>query len=348
MIIPSARKSEPDSRTGKGEGMDKKTVSRILSAVPDGQIGILGDFCTDVYWEIHPELGERSIETGLPTTPVTAARYSPGGAGNIAANLRGLGMKNICCFGALGTDPFGIWLRRQLVSGPETDFLLAVERTDYHTPVYCKPLLNGTEQSRLDLGSVPLTRQESDRLLDSLRKNLSRLKVLILNQQLKNGIHSDHFRREFADLVRQSGTGLRFVYDGRDHLDAYPGVTLKINAQAASMLAFGQPGKPVRESGKAILEKTGKELVITNGEHGCCVFESTGITEIPAIPYSGPVDTVGAGDSFTAGFAWALAVGASLREAAGFGSLCSAVTIRKINQTGVPTPGEILSVLEKE
>ncbi len=324
--------------------MDKNTASRILAAVPDCEIGILGDFCTDVYWELHPELGERSIETGLLTTPVSAARYSPGGAGNIAANLRGLGMKRICCFGALGNDPFGLWLRKQLVPAPETDFLIPVDRPGYHTPVYCKPLLDGTEQSRLDLGNVPLTSQESDRLLEHLRRNIPRLKVLILNQQLKNGIHSDHFRRGFAALIRQFPQ-TRFVFDGRDHLDAYPGVILKINAQAASMLAFGLSGEPVLASGKAILRKTGRELVITNGEYGCCVFEPDRITEIPAIRYSGPADTVGAGDSFTAGFAWALAVGASLRDAAGFGNACSAVTIRKINQTGVPSPGELLSVL---
>jgi sugar/nucleoside kinase (ribokinase family) len=325
--------------------MDRKTACRILSAVPDGQVGILGDFCTDVYWEIHPERGERSIETGLLTTPVAAARYSPGGAGNIAANLRALGMKKICCFGAVGTDPFGQWLKRQLVSGPETDFLLEIGRQDYHTPVYCKPLLNGIEQSRLDLGNTPLDGTETDRLLRLVKRNLSRLKVLIINQQLKNGIHSDRFRREFAALLRQADGQTRFIYDGRDHLDAYPDTVLKINADAASSLAFGEPGHPVRESGLSILRKTGKELVITDGERGCCVFEPDRISTIPAIPYSGPTDTVGAGDSFTAGFAWALAGGASLKEAAGFGNACSAVTIRKINRTGVPSPDELLAIL---
>lgn len=44
-------------------------------------------------------------------------------------------------------------------------------------------------------------------------------------------------------------------------------------------------------------------------------------------------------------FARALAAGSPLREAAEFGNLCSAVTIRKIIQTGVPTPEEMLSVL---
>ncbi len=327
--------------------MDKTTAGRILAAVPEGQIGILGDFCTDVYWEIHPENGERSIETGLLTTPVTAARYSPGGAGNIAANLRGLGMKQTCCFGAVGTDPFGQWLKRQLAPVPEMDFLLEVERQDYHTPVYCKPLLKGIEQSRLDLGNVPLTERESDRLLRMLEQNLAGLKVLIINQQLKNGIHSEYFRREFAAMLRQSNAPVQLIYDGRDFLDAYPGVLLKINAEAASMLAFGEPGKPVCESGTAILREIGRPLVITDGERGCGVFEPDKISTIPAIPYSGPTDTVGAGDSFTAGLAWALADGASLEDAAVFGTACSAVTIRKLNQTGVPTPEELLAVLSE-
>jgi len=53
------------------------------------------------------------------------------------------------------------------------------------------------------------------------------------------------------------------------------------------------------------------------------------------------VDTVGAGDSFTAGFALALAGGVSMTESAEFGNACAAVTIRKLAQTGVPTPEEI-------
>ena len=66
----------------------------------------------------------------------------------------------------------------------------------------------------------------------------------------------------------------------------------------------------------------------------------------PAIRYDGPVDTVGAGDSFIAGFALALAKDADLKTAAEFGNVCSAVTIRKINQTGVPTPEEIFALSE--
>ena len=72
--------------------MDKNIISNLLENVPQGKVGVLGDFCTDVYWDIVPERGEKSLETGLMTTPVSSARYSPGGAGNIIANLRGINM----------------------------------------------------------------------------------------------------------------------------------------------------------------------------------------------------------------------------------------------------------------
>lgn len=326
--------------------MDKILIRQLLDADPEEKIGILGDFCTDVYWDIRPDLGERSIETGLTTIPVGAARYSPGGAGNIAANLRGLGMKRILCFGAIGSDPFGAWLRKELCPELEkTDCLLDVRRKDYHTPVYCKPLLNGREQPRIDLGNLPLTDGESETLLRLLEKRLPELSVLIVNEQLRNGIHSEYFRRGFAALLQRMAHPPRIVFDGRDFLDAYPKVTLKINAEAASRLAFGHGGAAPEESGHAILKKTGTELVVTAGEHGCYVFERNRTTHIPAIRYDGPTDTVGAGDSFSAGFAFALAAGASMTDAAAFGNACSAVTIRKINQTGAPSPEELLSVV---
>jgi sugar/nucleoside kinase (ribokinase family) len=326
--------------------MDRNTLDKLLAALPQGKIGVLGDFCTDVYWDIQPELGEESIETGLKTIPVTQARYSLGGAGNIIANLRGIGLFAIPCFGVAGSDPFGIWMKRELSAGdPEMDnsFQLS-SRAEYHTPVYCKPLANGVEQQRIDLGNTPVSDAEADKLLADLEKWMPRLQVLIINEQIQNGVHSERFRAGFAELVRRYEGKLRMVFDGRDFLDSYPGVTLKINASAASMLAFGESGHAAAESGKIILDRSGRELVITDGENGCYVFEHAQTTYIPAIPAPGPVDTVGAGDSFTAGFSWGLACGASLTDAARLGTCCSAVTVRKINQTGVPYPEEIFDL----
>ena len=327
--------------------MNRNTLDRLLAALPQGKIGVLGDFCTDVYWDIQPELGEESIETGLKTIPVTLARYSLGGAGNIIANLRGIGLSVIPCFGVAGGDPFGLWMKRELSSGnPAMDQCFRLSpRAEYHTPVYCKPLANGVEQQRIDLGNTPVSDAEADRLLADLEQRMPELQVLIVNEQIRNGIHSARFRAGFAEIVRRYEGKVRMVFDGRDFLDCYPGVTLKINAAAASMLAFGENGRPPAESGKAILDRSGRELVITDGANGCYVFEHSQTTCIPAIPAPGPVDTVGAGDSFTAGFSYALAAGFSMVESAEFGNCCSAITIRKLNQTGAPSPAELQALL---
>ena len=322
------------------------TVHDICYALPEGKVGVIGDFCIDVYWDMQPDRGEISIETGKRTIPVSPARYSPGGAGNIIANLRGIGMKKIHALGPAGYDPFGTWLIRELAA-PECVNLSMIKRNDYHTPVYCKPLQDGVEQSRFDLGGTPLADAECDIILDELRRILPHINVLIVNEQITCGLHGEYFRKKFAELVREYCSSIRFVFDGRDFLDAYCGVTLKINADAASLLAFGEKGHTPEESGKKILSTTGRELVITDGENGCFVFEDSGVTHIPAIRYNGPIDTVGAGDSFTAGFACALACGKNLQEAALFGTLCSAVTIRKINQTGVPSIPELLEAYQQ-
>ena len=327
--------------------MNRETMECLLASCPQDKLGVLGDFCVDAYWEIHPERGEVSIETGLKTIPVSSVRYSPGGAGNIVSNLRGIGIDRIPCFGVVGNDPFGIWMQRELVGNlPEySSAMLAIRRPEYHTPVYCKPLANGVEQSRIDFGNTPISDEEADKLLAELEKWMPQLKVLIINEQLDHGIHSNRFRRGFAELVKRFEKQLKMVFDGRDFLDAYPGVILKINASAASRQAFGKADAPPEESGRELLKRYGKELVITDGENGCYVFEHAKTVHIPAIRWTGPVDTVGAGDSFTAGFSYALAAEFDLVTAAEFGNLCSAVTIRKLNQTGAPSPDELRALV---
>ena len=64
-------------------------------------------------------------------------------------------------------------------------------------------------------------------------------------------------------------------------------------------------------------------------------------TAVSAYPVIGPIDTVGAGDSTSAGIACALAGGANLPEAAAFGNLVASITIQQIGTTGSATPEQI-------
>ncbi len=100
--------------------MNSQELQTLLSDIARVRVGVVGDFCLDAYWTLDASLSEISVETGLATRPVRGQRYSLGGAGNVVANLAALGVKRICAFGVIGTDPFGREMLR-ILAGCDVD-----------------------------------------------------------------------------------------------------------------------------------------------------------------------------------------------------------------------------------
>jgi phosphoglycolate phosphatase-like HAD superfamily hydrolase len=95
-----------------------------------------------------------------------------------------------------------------------------------------------------------------------------------------------------------------------------------------------------------LYEKFGKPLFITRGSKGSLTIDANGISEVPGLMIISKVDTVGAGDSYLAGAAGALAANYSMQEAAQLGALVAGVTVQKLYQCGTATPEEILHIGE--
>jgi sugar/nucleoside kinase (ribokinase family) len=82
--------------------------------------------------------------------------------------------------------------------------------------------------------------------------------------------------------------------------------------------------------------------MVTRGAGGVLVVQAEGETPVPTRPVAHPVDICGAGDSFSAGAALALAVTRSALEAARLGNLVASITIMK-KGTGTASPEEVLA-----
>ncbi len=81
--------------------------------------------------------------------------------------------------------------------------------------------------------------------------------------------------------------------------------------------------------------------VVTRGGDGVVACTGDEIVTLPAAPVR-PVDTTGAGDSFTAGLVWALAQGLGLRAALSAGSVTASCTLtRPGGSANTPTPTEV-------
>ena len=323
-------------------------LNNLLAKIQRSRIGIVGDFCLDVYLLLDPGASESSLETGLSTRPVRTQRYSLGAAGNVASNLSAMGVGSMCAFGVIGEDPFGREMS-QLLSSKGVDITgLLVQREQWDSHVYMKPHEREQEQHRFDFGNFnELHATTSALLLEALAAALPSLDLIIINQQVRCGIHTNAFRESLRALVL-GHPEKHFVADSRHFADDYAGCIRKINTQEAARLV-GRDSPPMdsaelEDLAKSLYQRWSKPVFLTRGENGCIVCDSTGCKEVPGLLILSPVDPVGAGDSMLAGIAAALAVGAEPLQAAELGSLVAGVTVQKLMQTGTATAEEILKI----
>jgi sugar/nucleoside kinase (ribokinase family) len=131
-----------------------------------------------------------------------------------------------------------------------------------------------------------------------------------------------------------------FFVDSRAHLDGFRNVLLKPNQEEAEAIcsklfgdkrAFGR----LRELTQAPM------LMVTHGGDGVFVVRPEGEQWVPTLKVKDPVDICGAGDSFSAGTAMAMAAGATVEEAIAFGHRVASITVMK-KGTGTATPAEVL------
>ena len=82
-------------------------------------------------------------------------------------------------------------------------------------------------------------------------------------------------------------------------------------------------------------------VIITRGEHGCCVLDGDTVTHLPAKRVVA-IDAVAAGDVFNGALATALAEGRTLIDAARWAGVAAAISVtRRGAQPSIPTRAEI-------
>jgi bifunctional ADP-heptose synthase (sugar kinase/adenylyltransferase)/phosphoglycolate phosphatase-like HAD superfamily hydrolase len=335
--------------------MNRAGLENLLADVRRVRIGIIGDYCLDAYWEMDPSLSERSIETGLPARVVRSQRYSPGGAGNVAANLLGLGVGTVRAFGVLGDDPFGREMLRCFAGLGIDSSAMLVQAHGWSTPAYVKPVEAGVESNRIDFGNANVLDAEvGSRLLASLRAALASLDLVVVNQQLAHGIHTEGIRRGLVALIGESsraGRPVRFLTDSRSFSDSYDGAMRKMNDREALRLCgrewVAEDPVPFEEAARAAAELSARwdtTIFLTRGARGILVQEGNRAHAVPGLRIVGRIDPVGAGDSALAGIAAALAAGRSAPAAAELGNFAAGVTVQKLFTTGTASAAEVLAI----
>lgn len=326
--------------------LNTEWLEKALTVASQSTALVLGDFCLDAYWEIDPDESEISIETGLPVRRIRHQRYSPGGAGNVAVNLQKLGVKEVRTVGILGQDMSGDQLNALLqAQGVRTEFFVKAT-APWQTPMYAKPMLSGKEMSRMDFGAFnEISPALIDELITRLESALAGVDVVVINQQLPQGLFSEVLI-ERINAVIAAHPEVLFLVDSRHFADHFRGAVLKVNAHEAARLLEKQ-GKLsdipqcATQLASLLSATTGKPVIVTRGEFGLAATEEGQAWLVPGIQVMGKTDPVGAGDTVVAAVAAVLGGGGSLPEAIQLANLAASITVRHIGGTGFATPEDL-------
>jgi rfaE bifunctional protein kinase chain/domain len=324
----------------------------MLSSFGSARVAVVGDFCLDAYWQINAGDTEFSVETGLPVHRVISQRYSPGGAGNVVANLVSLGVGQVRAIGLCGGDPFGGTLVQLLAElGADVSGMLDLG-ADWQALVYAKPYVGADEQGRLDFGTrAALPQGALDDLGHVIDDAAGWADVVVINQQVASCFAAAPMVARVNDAIA-SHPGTPFVVDTRMSTTGYAGAVLKMNvAEAVSrfdgaareVIPGPVPEDQVIDLAGRMARQTGKAIFITRGERGIVAADDHGVNVIPGVDVSSEVDPVGAGDTVVAAIAAVLACGGEAPVAAYVANIAASVTVRKIRATGTATPSELVA-----
>jgi bifunctional ADP-heptose synthase (sugar kinase/adenylyltransferase) len=332
--------------------MTPDRLHRILSALPDAAVAVVGDFFLDKYLELDPALSETSLETGLEARQVVAVRCQPGACGTIVANLCALGLGRVICVGFVGDDGEGFELLRGLRAlGADADRVAL--RPDRFTPTYCKPLLREPggrlrELERLDTKNrAPLPPDLEDSLIAAVQQLAPTIGAVIAQDQVQEagcGVITPRMRDALADLADRHPDVVWFG-DSRSRVGDYRNLIVKPNREevCAAVHPDSPPHAPDRAApcAAALSARVGRPVYLTLGAEGSALITPEHVQPIPTARLEGPLDIVGAGDSATAGIVSALCAGATPEEAGIIGNIVASITIQQLGDTGTATPNQV-------
>lgn len=302
---------------------------QVLDGFPGTSVVVVGDVMLDEY--IWGEVRRVSPEAPVPVVEIRRRTYVPGGAGNVAASVAGLG-GNVRLAGVVGDDDGARILRETLEeAGVEAGLTVDPAR-----PTTTKTRIVAQSQQVVRADSEkrsPVTSAVADEVLSWVTERLDETDALVLSDYAK-GVISPQLAQGVIGLARESKKPVIADPKGEDYAK-YRGATVVTPNIHEAKRAAGLDGSAhhelaeVRSRLAVILGDSG--LLITLGAQGMSLFgdgDEAGI-EIPSRARN-VFDVTGAGDAVVSTLALALGSGASLEQAARLANAAAGIVVGKV------------------
>ena len=315
----------------------------LLASFCGKRILVAGDLMLDEF--VWGKVSRISPEAPVPIVQVTGESYYPGGAANVARNVREF-TDCVAVMGTAGSDAPGRRLLELLQeSGVETCGVH--QDAVFSTTVKTRIIARNQQVVRVDREhTAPLTDLHAARAMEYLDREIPAVDAIIVTDYGKGFVTQD-----LADHISRvaSGSGKILVVDPHPYTSlSWRGATaVKPNRTEA----FLEAGMRVSDVTPPILSDQGlleaarrllelwepQSLLITLGEHGMLLVQP----DVPPHHISARgrdiFDVSGAGDTAIAVFTLGLAAGATPMEAAELANCASGIAVGKLGTATVTT-----------
>lgn len=331
--------------------MNPSRLQQLLERASKCHLLVIGDVMLDEF--VWGKVSRISPEAPVPVVEVQSESSYPGGAANVARNLRPFCSAVSLC-GMVGTDATAARLSSLLQEeGIATNALVQSQTI----PTIVKTRIIARQQQ-----VVRVDREKKDcpgaeviaSALERVRGLLPKVDGIIFEDYGK-GFLSQAFVDDLCALGRQAGKIITADPNPHNPIRWNHVNVLKPNrAEAFTMAGTPDPGaaedpladEALKKVGSRTLELLGiPALLVTLGEHGIALFEKNEPLYHTPTRAREVFDVSGAGDTTIALFTLALCAGASLREAAEISNHAAGVVVGKLG-TATLTPAELIASFE--
>jgi rfaE bifunctional protein kinase chain/domain len=333
--------------------MDLTRLEQILDRASSQRITVIGDLMLDEF--VWGKVGRISPEAPVPVVEVTGESFYPGGAANVARNLREF-VNRVAIIGLLGKDRGGQQLR-ELLSEQKIDTSDAVEEATFHTIVKTRIIARHQQVVRVDREKfVGPSAPQIQEVVDAVRKNIPQTDAIIFEDYGK-GFLSTELVSQIANAAHSTGKIVAADPNPRNLVE-WRGLTVIKPNRTEAFLAAGIPSHdtdtdPSQDSdlkrvGETLLRKWETDnVLITLGEQGMMLFQKEGTPHYIPTKAREVFDVSGAGDTAIALFTLGLACGATPTEAAEIANHASAVVVSKLG-TATVTRDELIASFQED
>lgn len=302
--------------------MNAARAEEILARARGRRVLLVGDLMMDEW--VFGTVSRISPEAPIPivtTPPGPEGRANrPGGAGNTAAVLLGLGAA-VRVVGVVGDDQLGERLRQDLAARG-ADVAGVIRDPSRPTTHKQRVLASRQQLLRIDTESTsPLSSDLAAVVRSHLFRGLEEAEVVLISDYAKGLLTPESLPRDFVESAR--ARQIPVCADPKPaNLSLFEGVSLISPNESEALAAAGalphgdqadeRPGLPERlvAAGRSLQARLRADAVfVTRGDQGIAVFVGEEAWHIPAIHGPGDLgDPTGCGDAASAVSALALAV----------------------------------------